>query len=432
MKATNKQEFFDLLGTELNRIGIEDTKDIFADFEEHFADSIMQGIPEDVTAERLGDIKEIARSYLNLESSRINSIMARDVERRKVSLTKPGRGVPADLSLINNGSAKDIANSDNIREYTPQHFSSEIYPQSSNSNSVYGNSGNTASGAANTKSAASAPDPGRYSGAYSNGNSTFNSTNNTQNAGGSAEKTVADAFSDAGRAALDAAKITGQAVADAFKQSGVKEAVIGAGKTAADAVKAAGQTAADAMKAAGHTAAEAVQRAAKPRGKKKKRSAAYNGAVPKPSDTYRENMNTTNNVSGSRTAEIPRQNKKVKGNGGYKLISVSELKPNVNAGKLILAILLDCLLWSWILPAVIGITFGLVLGNGAFGFVGEGFSLIFDGRFTPYAFISRLFLGFGYLWLGVAAVCVSIFLIQLIIKLVKFIINLHIKAIYDL
>ncbi len=422
MKATNKQEFFDLLGIELNRIGIEDTKDIFADFEEHFADGAMQGIPEDVTAERLGDIKEIARSYLNLESSRINSIMARDVERRRVSLTKPGRGVPADLSLIGNGSAKDAVNSDNIREYTPQHFSSEIYPQSSNTNRVYGNSGNTASGAANTGGAASAAGTGTYSGMYSGGNSTYsrNNTNNTS-AGGSAEKTVADAFSDAGRAALDAAKITGQAVADAFKQSGVKEAVIGAGKTAADAVK-----------AAGHTAAEAVQRAAKPRGKKKKQSAAYNGAVPKPSDTYRENMNTTNNASGSRTAEMPRQNKKVKGNGGYKLISVAELKPNVNAGKLILAILLDCLLWSWVLPAAIGITFGLVLGNGAFGFVGEGFSLIFGGKFTPYAFISRLFLGFGYLWLGVAAVCVAVFFIQLIIKLVKFIINLHIKAIYDL
>lgn len=427
MKATNKQEFFDLLGIELNRIGIEDTKDIFADFEEHFADGAMQGIPEDVTAERLGDIKEIARSYLNLESSRINSIMARDVERRRVSLTKPGRGVPADLSLIGDGSAKNAVNSDNIREYTPQHFSSEIYPQSSNSSRVYGNSGNTANGAANTGSAAnmrgaaSAAGTGTYSGAYSNRNSTYNGTNNTQNAGGSAEKTVADAFSDAGRAALDAAKITGQAVADAFKQSGVKEAVIGAGKTAADAVK-----------AAGHTAAEAVQRAAKPRGKKKKHSAAYNGAVPKPSDTYRENMNTTNNASGSRTAEIPRQNKKVKGNGGYKLISVSELKPNVNAGKLILAILLDCLLWSWVLPAVIGITFGLVLGEGAFGFVGEGFREIFGWGSSPYAFISRLFLGFGYIWLGVAAVCVAVFFVQLIIKLVKFIINLHIKAIYDL
>ncbi len=420
MKATNKQEFFELLGTELNRIGIEDTKDIFADFEEHFADGAMQGIPEDVTAERLGDIKEIARSYLNLESSRINSIMARDVERRKVSLTKPGRGVPADLSLIGSGSARDAANSDNIREYTPQHFSSEIYPQSSNSNRVYGNGVNTASGSANMGSAANTAGSGTYSG----GNSTYNqnNANNTNNAGGSAEKTVADAFSDAGRAALDAAKITGQAVADAFKQIGVKEAVIGAGKTAADAVK-----------AAGHTAAEAVQRATKPRDKKKKRSAAYNGAVPQPSDTYRENMNTTGSGgSGSRTAEMPRQNTKVKGKGGYKLISVSELKPNVNAGKLIMAIILDCLLWSWVLPALIGIAFGLVLGNGAFGFVGLGLGTIFGGEYIHYAFISRLFLGFGYLWLGVAVVCVAYFFILLIIKLVKFIINLHIKAIYDL
>lgn len=436
MKATNKQEFFELLGNELNRIGIEDTKDIFADFEEHFTDGAMQGIPEDVTAERLGDIKEIARSYLNLESSRINSIMARDVERRRVSLTKPGRGVPADLSLIGNGSARDVANSDNIREYTPEHLSSEIYPQSSNSN-VYGNGGNTANGAAgigstNTGNAANmgnAANSGTYSGAYSTYNQ--NNTNNTNNAGGSGEKTVADAFSDAGRAALDAAKITGQAVADAFKQSGVKEAVIGAGKTAADAVKAAGQTAADAVRSAGQTAAEAMQ-FKKQRGKKKKRGAAYNGAVPQPSDTYRDNMNTTGNAAGSRTAEIPQQNTKAK-SGGYKIISISELKPNLNIGKLILAIVLDCILWSWVLPAVIGITFGGVL-RGAIYSVGEGVVTIFGGNVhgLHYVFISRFFLGFGYIWLGIAAVCVAYFFVLLIIKLVKFIINLHIKAIYDL
>lgn len=431
MKATNKREFFELLEVELNRIGIEDTKDIFADFEEHFADGAMQGIPEDVTAERLGDIKEIARSYLNLESSRINSIMARDVERRKISLTKPGRGVPADLSLIGSGSAKDITNSDNIREYTPQHFSSEIYPQSANnSNRVYGNSVNTANGAVNTgtantgngTSSANTAYSGTYSGsdpAYSANNTT--GVNNTNNAGGSSEKTVADAFSDAGRAALDAAKITGQAVADAFKQIGVKEAVIGAGKTAADAVK-----------AAGHTAAEVVRGAKKTRSKQNKRGSAYNGAVPHPSDTYRQNIDSAGQgAAGSRTAEMPQQHTKAKGNGGYKLISVSELKPNLNVGKLILAILLDCLLWSWVLSALIGLTFGLVFG-GATHFVGTGLSTIFGGGFRQYAFISRLFLGFGYFWLGIAAVCVAYFFVPLIIKLIKFIINLHIKAIYDL
>ena len=408
MKATNKQEFFELLGAELRRIGIDDEgeiNDIFADFEEHFTDGAMSGTPEDITAERLGDIKEIARSYLNLESSRINSIMARDVERRRVSLTKPGRGVPADLSLIGgSGSdqARDIANSDNIREYTPQHFSSEIYPQSApNSSRVYGNS------------AVNAGVSGGFAGATGATGAT-----GTTGVAAAENKSVADAFSDAGKAALDAAKITGQAVADAFRQSGVKQAVAGAGKTAADAVKSAG---------------EAVKQAVKPHGKNSK--GGYNGTVPRPSDTYRENMNTVNNgASTGRRAEIPPQYSKSKSGkskkGGYKLINVSELTMNVNSGKLVTAVLLDIFLWSWLLPSM---TAGLlsVLCVGGFGTVLKAFATVFNSSYRYY-FISRLFLGFTYFWLGVAVVCTVIFLAKLVITLFKFVVNLHIKAIYDL
>ena len=409
MKATNKKEFFELLEAELHRIGIEDTNDIFADFEEHFTDGAMQGIPEDITAERLGDIKEIARSYLNLESSRINSIMARDVEHRKVSLTKPGRGVPADLSLIGSGSSKDIANSDNIREYTPQHFSSEIYPQSPSSSApvngtnVYGN------GAAGTTSA------GTGTGASANNAASMGAAAAAGAAGASANKSVADAFSDAGRAALDAAKLTGQVVADAFKQRGaeVKDAVTNAGKTAADAMKAAGQSAADAVRGAT---------------KSRKKTKASFGA-PQPSDTYREQMNTVGNPSG-RKAYIPPQHTKAK-TGGYKLINSSDLTPNVNAGKLILAIVLDCILWIWVLPALIGSTFGIAFGGAGNSFITAIKAMFYSEYYRDY-FICRVFLAFGYFWLGIAALCVSIFMVKLIIKLIKFIINLHIKAIYDL
>lgn len=427
MKATSKQEFFDLLGAELNRIGIEDTNDIFADFEEHFTDGAMQGIPEDVTAERLGDIKEIARSYLNLESSRINSIMARDIEHRKVSLTKPGRGVPADLSLIGSGSAKEAVNSDNIREYTPEHYSSEIFPQSSHSNSVGGANSSagasfgTSAGVSMGASAGTSSGFGMGAGAQTAG-AAGGSGAGTGSAAGTADKTVADAFSDAGRAALDAAKLTGQVVADAFKQRGseVKEAVTTAGKTAADAVKAAG---------------DAVQRTVKSRTKSTrsgaKTNAAYNSA-PRPSDSYRENMSTVNNGNtGSRRADIPPQHNKTGTKGGYKLIDVSAQKPNVNAGKLVLAILLDCLLWIWLLPALIGSIFGIIFG-GAIGSIAGAFETFFGSEFGYHILISRLFLGFGFFWLGIAAVCVGVFFIRLVVKLIKFIINLHIKAIYDL
>lgn len=419
MKATNKHEFFELLEIELNRIGIEDTSDIFADFEEHFSDSAMQGIPEDITAERLGDIKEIARSYLNLESSRINSIMARDIEHRKVSLTKPGRGVPADLSLIGDDAYnKDALNSDNIREYTPKHFSSEIYPDNSNRTSINGMSGytSTSPNSQNSQNTGFSAN----SGASANvGGVSGNSAGNTAEA--AANKSVADAFSDAGRAAVDAAKITGHAVASAIKQSGVKEAVVGAGKSAADAMKAAGQQAADAIRGA----------AAKHNAKKPNTAQS----VPHPTDSYRENMNTTGtthtdsfrqNNNNSHKGTIPKQKTKAK-KPGYKIISTKDLEQNVNTSKLLVAILLDVFLWSWLLPVLVC---GVFVGGGyvIFGLLFEGF----DSFYNLYFFISQFFRCGAFVSAAVMAVCVFVWLVKLLIMLIKFIINLHIKAVYDL
>ena len=418
MKATNKHEFFELLETELNRIGIEDTADIFADFEEHFSDSAMQGIPEDITAERLGDIKEIARSYLNLESSRINSIMARDVEHRKVSLTKPGRGVPADLSLLDN-SLRDTLNSDNIREYTPQHFSGEIYPNNAdNSNRVNNSSG---IGGFSSNAAGNSGNIGGYSGnAASGAGSAASST-------ASANKSVADAFSEAGRAAVDAAKITGHAVADAIKQSAVKDAVVGAGKSAADAVKAATQS-----------AAEAINKAtAKQSAKKQGTGTAYNG-VPHPTDSYRQNMNTAtaqhtdsfraNDTSASHQGTIPPQSKKAKAKQGFKFISTKDLKTNVNSTKLVTAILMDVFLWSWLIPMI----FSLIIGLGLSG-IGVLINEFFQS-FNDYSYnlIARFFRAGIFGSAAVMAVCIGWWIIKLPIKLVIYIVNMHIKAVYDL
>lgn len=428
MKATSKQEFFELLEHELSRIGIEDTDDIFADFEEHFTDGAMRGIPDEVTAEQLGDIKEIARSYLNLESSRINSIMARDVERRRVSLTKPGQNVPADLSLIGSGSAKDIANSDNIREYTPEHFSSEIYPQPQSSTPNYsfgsGSSG-TDSASAGTNTAASGAAGASSADTANSGNSANNGANTAASSGNtqSGNKSVADAFTDAGKAALDAAKLTGQVVADAFKQRGseVKDAMKTAERTAAEAIKAAGQSAADAMKSAGQSAADAVRGV-----KRRKHTEGVYDAVPRPSDTYRENVSGAG--AASRAAEMPKDF--IKGKSGYKIISVGDLKPNVNAGKLILAILLDVFVWSWLLPVIAAAFFSLA--GGALGVIAETFRAVFSGAYGQYYFISRVFLALGFASLAILLINLAVLAVKLFIRLIKFIINLHIKAVYDL
>lgn len=403
MEANNKREFFQLLTAELNRVGIDDTAEIAADFEEHFANSAENGLSEAEACHRLGDIKEIARNYLNLESSRINSMVARDVERKRVSLTKPGHSVPADLSLMN---TRDAANSDNVRSYTPQHISPEIYP---NQNASAQNSSNI-----------------NMNGGYNSNSQSVNfggQSANTNNVGGAnpsagaasqtaANQSVADAFSGAGKAIADAAKVTGHALADAFSNSGVKDAVIGAGKSAANAVKTAGQSAADAVSRA---KAEHEQRQNQNR---------QNQGAPRPNDEFRENVNQNH------TGTIPRQTGKAKNTkGGFKFVDVSMLKPNINTGKLVGVLLLDIFVWWWVIASMAGIVISLFAAAAKCAFW-ESFKGLFGGFDT--VFPTNLFMFTGFVALGLVLVCIAVWAAKLLARLVVFIINSHIKAIYDI
>ena len=125
MIAKNKGDFLYNLHNELHRIGIDNDEEIFADFEEHFKASQEEGFSEEETCEKLGDVKEIARNYLDIESTRLNSIVANAIanEQPRVSLTKPGMDVPADISLVKEPSAS--AEQPAIREYTPEHIMEE-------------------------------------------------------------------------------------------------------------------------------------------------------------------------------------------------------------------------------------------------------------------------------------------------------------------
>lgn len=416
MKATSKQEFFELLGYELNRIGIEDTDEIFSDFEEHFSDGFIRGIPENEVAESLGDIKEIARSYLNLESERINSIMARDVERAKVSLTKPGHSVPADLSLVKDNASediKDIMNSDNIRSYTPEHLTEEIYPEAPNST-------------ANSQSAASvsgtaqdnAQSVGAQTGAANAENSSGAENASAGAASGTQEKSVADAFSEAGRAAVDAAKIAGHAIADAFAASNVKSAVSEAGKSAAEAVKTASKSAADAIN---KVKAEHEERHKE---HEQKHNKANCGSCASQTDEVYPNGNPS---AASATVNLDKS-KKVKNEKPYSSFSdFKGMKANVNAGKLFVAILLDVILWSWLIPTI---------GGGIVSVFVWGIDVFFDSGLAAFAdvryyFISRVFLAVGFCSLGAIIVTLSLTFVKLFLKLIKYIIVLHCRAIYD-
>lgn len=405
MEANNKREFFQLLTAELNRVGIDDTAEITADFEEHFANSAANGLSEAEACHRLGDIKEIARNYLNLESSRINSMVARDVERKRISLTKPGRSVPADLSLMN---ARDASNSDNVRSYTPDHISQEIYPNQNNSVPNYANI--NMNGGYNSN-----PQNVNFIGQSTNTNNA-NGASTNQNAGAAtqnaANQSVADALSDAGKAIADAAKVTGHAIADAFSNSGVKDAVIGAGKSAANAVKTAGQSAAD-----------AVSRAKSEHEQRHNQNRQGYG-VPRPNDEFRENNNQNH------TGSIPQQTGKAKNTkGGFKFVDVSMLTPNVNTGKLVGVLLLDILVWWWVIASMAAIVLSLFAAAAKCVFW-ESFKGLFSGFDT--VFPTNLFLFTGFIALGIALVCIAVWTAKLLARLVIFVINSHIRAIYDI
>ena len=390
MTASNKEDFLFQLHNELHRIGIDANEDIFADFEEHFKASAGEGLSEEETCRRLGDVKEIARGYLNMESSRINSLVAREVEseRPRVSLTKPGYSEPADSSL--KASAQD-AQSAPIREYTPEHLSDEIYPESQR---VHLEKPEEAHNAQSTQNAQSA---------QANG----------------ANPSVAEAFSAAGKAAAEAFKTAGHAVAEAVNTDAVK----GAGKAAANAMKTAGQAVADAVR----TSAENIKAEHEARAQ-----AAQNAqdvqpdSVPHPQNTARECC------SDSRTGYVPPQDgsHNIKSGSEFTFASIKGMKPNVNAGKLIGALILDVFLWWWLVIMLGGIAGSL--GLGVFpSMLGAGFATLFDSA-SHFFLITRVFLGVAQISTAIIFLLLACLLVRGIIKIVKNVVITHIKAIYDL
>ena len=319
MIAKNKGDFLYNLHNELHRIGIDDDEEIFADFEEHFKASQEEGFTEEETCEKLGDVKEIARNYLDIQSTRINSIVAGALEnQRRVSLTKPGEKLPADLSLVGGQTDAAPAETPAIREYTPEHIAEETVPASPRINLV--------------KPEAPAQEAPR--------------------------------------------EYTPQHIAPE-------------------------QPAPDAQSAS--------------------------GSIPKQTDE-RYQYNST-----SRQGEVPPQcvppvGKHAK-DGGFKFSDIKGMKPNCNAGKLITCIVLDVLLWSWLIPLVISMIFG-GLGSMAMGLLNGGFDQIFGvSQFHP---LSRIFLGTGMISGAVLVGCGICGLFKAVFHWVKAIVVDHVKAIYGL
>lgn len=351
MIAKNKGDFLYNLHNELHRIGIDDDEEIFADFEEHFKASQEEGLTEEETCEKLGDVKEIARNYLDIESTRINSIVAGAIEnQRRVSLTKPGEKLPADLSLVKEQpEAPAEQDYHAIREYTPEHITEEAVP---------------ASPRINLAKPDSEPDkPAEAPREYTPEHIAYEPEAPAQSA-----KPVQPS----------------QPMPEYTPQHNAPE-----------------QPAPDAQSAS--------------------------GSIPKQTDE-RYQYNST-----SRQGEVPPQcvppvGKHAK-DGGFKFSDVKGMKPNCNAGKLITCVVLDVLLWSWLIPLVISMIFG-GLGSMAMGLLNGGFDQIFGvSQFHP---LSRIFLGTGMISGAVLVGCGICGLCKAVFHWIKAIVVDHVKAIYGL
>lgn len=350
MIAKNKGDFLYNLHNELHRIGIDDDEEIFADFEEHFKESQEAGLTEEETCEKLGDVKEIARNYLDIESTRLNSIVANAITNQpRVSLTKPGEKLPADLSLVKDEASEPEQPA--IREFTPEHIMDEPETPPPSSPRINLVKEETPVREVTPEHIAVEPDaPGQSSQSL---NSSAQPREYTPN----------------------------------------------------------------------HTAAEQPASQGYADTRYQYRSG---GAIPRQDNERQEHC------SKDRQGTIPPQSVppvgKNAGKGGFKFSDIKGLKPNVNGGKLVGCLLLDILLWSWLLPTVASLIIGLftsvVIGLGS-----AGFAMLGNGYFHV---LSRIFLCCGMVSGAVLLGCACVGLVKAYIHWIKSIVISHIKAIYDL
>lgn len=100
-----KDDFIFELHSELHRLGVDGDNDIYNDFEEHFKASMLEGLSEEEICEKLGDVSEIARDYVDeteinamvdkaldkagSKSVLMSSLPLNPSQRRGISLKKP-------------------------------------------------------------------------------------------------------------------------------------------------------------------------------------------------------------------------------------------------------------------------------------------------------------------------------------------------------
>ena len=97
-----------------------------------------------------------------------------------------------------------------------------------------------------------------------------------------------------------------------------------------------------------------------------------------------------------------------------------------------MAIVLDVFVWSWLLITLVAIIIGMFFGG--FEYINSmGIPAFAHSRqFARFSYIVSFFFAIGHCSLGLIISLVGICLISPVLKLVRFIVNMHLKAIYDL
>lgn len=80
----NKAEYLDLLRKDLGVIPYNEVQEIVAEINEHFEMAASKGKSEDTIAEELGDVHELAKSYINITPNKLPTALRENNAKKPV------------------------------------------------------------------------------------------------------------------------------------------------------------------------------------------------------------------------------------------------------------------------------------------------------------------------------------------------------------
>lgn len=82
----NKKEYLELLGKELGALPYNDVKEITDEIESHFATAMAEGKTEEQISDELGDVHELAKSYIDCTPYKLPQVLKDKEPKSKSSI----------------------------------------------------------------------------------------------------------------------------------------------------------------------------------------------------------------------------------------------------------------------------------------------------------------------------------------------------------